>query len=912
MADFPDLIGRYQIRSQIGQGGMGTLLLAWDPMLDREVAIKLLKEDDDELRERFAREARSAAKLRHPNVVTIFDVGVHDGRPFIAMEYVKGETLAAIIREQKPLPTPDRLQLIEGLCDGLAFAHRAGIVHRDVKPANVMVETEGGVKILDFGIARASESSRLTRAGMLIGTLNYMSPEQVMGKKLDHRSDVFAVGLVLYEMLAYSKAFPGKALADLIDKIVRQAPPPLSDVRRGLDPDVIRIVDRAIEKNPDARYQDLRAMQRDLEVVRRRLETAADATQILRVPAEFLVAEAKRKAEEERLAAEAKRKAEEERLVGEAKRKAEEERLAAETKRKAEEERLVGEAKRKAEEERLVAEAKRKAEEERLAEIRRKEEAERAAREKRIDTGVAAAREEIGKQRFDEAAARLQSLERAEGPAPEIGAARADIDGAKAAMEASRVRMDIDGLVAKGAESLAAGDFAAAQRSADAALALDSASGSAGAFARSVKDAVHAEEKRKKDEAKEARRKERALAAEQRKARLARARSAAMSSLRQRLAASGAVARRAVQRTQASSKSVAARFQSQVAAWRAPQWGAAGGVILVIAVGAYVGFRPAVTPAPQPPSVRPSDAGVPPSALVPPPVPLAEPVAVPPPETSVPPSAAPAVPSTEARGRAEGPRGSGRAASPPPGEVPTELPPSQVAMAEAARLADLLAQAGAEYDRGDRAAALRTAETVMAASPRHEPLFELYGRMQKDAYDETRQARQAADEFGDAATLTSDYRIGAEADIRASEANQAGDYPRAIRQWWAATEAFNSVAAEAKRAAAATPVIDIEPMLAIIRDYARALQELDVNDVRRVYPSVDGGALRNEFRAIERQQVVIANPRAVAAASGSVTIRCTIIRTLRIRNASADQQLTAEVEFLMRQDRGRWIIAELR
>src|SRR5258706_640115 len=176
-------VGRYQIIEKVGQGGMGSLYLARDPAIDRLVAIKVLREDFDsqELRERFAREARSAGRLRHPNIVVAFDVGEHEGQPFIAMEYIPGETLGAIIKRGQALPPPRCLATIEDVCAGLDYAHRAGSVHRDVEPANIMIDSGGVVKILDFGIAHVAESG-MTKSGSVVGTLNYMAPEQVLGK----------------------------------------------------------------------------------------------------------------------------------------------------------------------------------------------------------------------------------------------------------------------------------------------------------------------------------------------------------------------------------------------------------------------------------------------------------------------------------------------------------------------------------------------------------------------------------------------------------------------------------------------------------------------------------------------------------------------------------------------------------
>ncbi|HTL50257.1 MAG TPA: protein kinase, partial [Steroidobacteraceae bacterium] len=280
MTALPAFIGRYKVVSRIGQGGMGVLFLAFDPMLERQVAIKLLRDDNEELRQRFAREARSVARLRHPHIVTIFDVGEQDGNPFIAMEYLHGQTLAEVIRGAAPIDVPKKLQLIDELCDGLGYAHKAGIVHRDVKPANVMIDQDGVVKVLDFGIARIAESG-MTQAGMLIGTLNYMSPEQVAGQVVDGRSDIFAVGAVLYELLAYTQAFPGGLHSGILNKILHVQPQPLQEVCLGLDAEVIGIVNCAMQKDPANRYQDLQAMRRDLQRVRHRLEQELSGTVIV-------------------------------------------------------------------------------------------------------------------------------------------------------------------------------------------------------------------------------------------------------------------------------------------------------------------------------------------------------------------------------------------------------------------------------------------------------------------------------------------------------------------------------------------------------------------------------------------------------------------------------------------------------
>lgn len=266
---------------------MGTVFLARDPELDRELAIKLVKDDltdDPELRERFSREARSAARLRHPNIVTVFDIGEQDGCPFIAMEYLSGESLSDKLKQRELIPLPQILAWMESLCLGLAHAHKAGIVHRDIKPANVMVDADGALKIVDFGIARLADS-QMTREGVLVGTINYMSPEQILGRPPDHRADIFAVGAVFYELLAGRKAFPGTIADGLFTRLCQDEPEPLAQFRPGLDPEVVAIVSYALAKDPDARYQDLATMARDIAMVRARTGPAADASDTLTMSA---------------------------------------------------------------------------------------------------------------------------------------------------------------------------------------------------------------------------------------------------------------------------------------------------------------------------------------------------------------------------------------------------------------------------------------------------------------------------------------------------------------------------------------------------------------------------------------------------------------------------------------------------
>ena len=280
MADphiLPEQVGRYTIERFLGQGGMGRLYLAVDPVIGRRLAIKLIRDGtaDPDARARFMQEARAAGGLKHPNVVTVFDVGDHQGHPFIAMEYVSGETLADLIRRALPVPVATKLHLIEQLCRGLACAHRHGLVHRDIKPANLMLDDEGMLKILDFGIARVAES-RLTSTGVALGTVNYMSPEQVAGDTVDRRSDVFSVGVVFYELLTYQPAFPGTIQDGVMYRIVHGEPASLRHAYPDLDPSITQTVEQAIRVEPDERYQDLDAMAEELGTIRQRLDLDVD------------------------------------------------------------------------------------------------------------------------------------------------------------------------------------------------------------------------------------------------------------------------------------------------------------------------------------------------------------------------------------------------------------------------------------------------------------------------------------------------------------------------------------------------------------------------------------------------------------------------------------------------------------
>jgi serine/threonine protein kinase len=263
-------IGRYEIVRLLGRGGNGDVYLAHDPVLDRDVAVKLIRGDFDDsvAHTRLVLEARAAGRLRHPNIVTIFDVGEHEGHPYIAMEHVPGETLRSIIRRQAELPLPRRLELVEGACAGLAHAHRAGVVHLDVKPDNLMLDESGIVKVLDFGIARVVRSETLV-TNHNVGTLRYMSPEQVSGAPLDRRSDVFSLGASCFELVAYAPAYNGST-HEMITRIADGPVPRLLEVVPEVDPRLDEILARAMALDPMDRFEDLDDFR--LELARLRLD----------------------------------------------------------------------------------------------------------------------------------------------------------------------------------------------------------------------------------------------------------------------------------------------------------------------------------------------------------------------------------------------------------------------------------------------------------------------------------------------------------------------------------------------------------------------------------------------------------------------------------------------------------------
>jgi beta-lactam-binding protein with PASTA domain len=281
--------GRYRIVRKLGAGGMATVYLAEDQELGRRVALKILNErhaHDEQFVERFRREAQNAAGLSHPNIVSIFDRGeTDDGTYYIAMEYLDGRTLKDLLRRRGPMPVRLAVQYARQILTGMRFAHRHGIVHRDIKPHNVMVDNEGRLKVTDFGIARAG-TSQMTEAGSIVGTAQYLSPEQARGESVDPRSDIYSMGIVLYEMLTGSVPFTGDTPVEIAMKHLSAVPEPPSAKREDIPRDADLATLRALAKHPDDRYQSAEEMDAELARIEQGLgvsdDTAEAATSVLR------------------------------------------------------------------------------------------------------------------------------------------------------------------------------------------------------------------------------------------------------------------------------------------------------------------------------------------------------------------------------------------------------------------------------------------------------------------------------------------------------------------------------------------------------------------------------------------------------------------------------------------------------
>ena len=262
------LSGRYRLDAQVGTGGMSTVYRAFDATLERRVAIKLMHRDiaaDSDQLERFRREARAVAQLSHPHIVGVIDAGEEDGRPYIVFEYVEGETLKDRIRRLGRLPVDEAIAYAIEISRALGAAHARGIVHRDVKPQNVLVDEEGSAKVTDFGIARSMDDSGLTAEGRVLGTTDYVSPEQALGHDVNGQSDIYSLGVVLYEMLTGDVPFHGENQVSVAMKHVREDLPDVSKRRPEVSAGLAAILDRMTAKDLRKRYPDALSLQADLE-----------------------------------------------------------------------------------------------------------------------------------------------------------------------------------------------------------------------------------------------------------------------------------------------------------------------------------------------------------------------------------------------------------------------------------------------------------------------------------------------------------------------------------------------------------------------------------------------------------------------------------------------------------------------
>ena len=297
---FPKVLaGRYEIREMIGRGGMAEVHLGYDRRLSRIIAIKLLRSDiagDPTFQARFRREAQSAAALNHPSIVSVYDSGEEQlpnpngairSVPYIVMEYVEGHTVREFLGEGEAVPIPEAVEIVTGVLDALEYSHRAGIIHRDIKPGNIMLTSTGAVKVMDFGIARAVEDSAatVTQTHAVVGTAQYLSPEQARGEVVDARSDLYSTGCLLYELLTGKPPFTGDSAVAIAYQHVREIPRPPSAVAADVPESLDRVVLKALAKNRDDRYQDASHMRADLLAAARGLSVSAPSAESWSAPA---------------------------------------------------------------------------------------------------------------------------------------------------------------------------------------------------------------------------------------------------------------------------------------------------------------------------------------------------------------------------------------------------------------------------------------------------------------------------------------------------------------------------------------------------------------------------------------------------------------------------------------------------
>ena len=288
----PWLLGRYEIVAELGKGAMGVVYRANDPMLNRTVAIKTINMDEAEnegmaeYEARFYTEAKAAGGLNHKNIIIIHDIGKSGHLVYMAMEYIEGRELRELLTEGQPLPVVQGIDIAAQIGEGLAYAHQHQVVHRDIKPANILINGEGHAKIADFGIARMRSSETRTQTGIILGSPKYISPEQVVGKRADHRSDIFSLGVILYQCLTGVTPFNGEGLSALMYQITNHEPPPPSSVNPQVPVMLDYIIAKVLAKAPEARYQSAADLSNDLRECRLQVEggTAASLSATAPIP----------------------------------------------------------------------------------------------------------------------------------------------------------------------------------------------------------------------------------------------------------------------------------------------------------------------------------------------------------------------------------------------------------------------------------------------------------------------------------------------------------------------------------------------------------------------------------------------------------------------------------------------------
>ncbi len=274
--------GKYQIVEKVGAGGFGEVFKGLDPMLNRHVAIKTCSSGEDELRRRFLREAEIAARLQHPNIVTVFDFGFHGETPYLVQEYLNGEDLDHKIKRRDPLSVETKLDYLSKIAEGLRYAHSHEVIHRDVKPANVRVLADGQVRVMDFGIAKLmTAETQLTRTGMALGTAAYLPPEQLLGRRLDPRADQFSFGVLAYELMTWERPFTGDSMSTVLYAIAHTDPEPITSRWRGCPPRLATVIETCLAKEPERRYPGFAEVIAELEAISASLTASAVVPPVL-------------------------------------------------------------------------------------------------------------------------------------------------------------------------------------------------------------------------------------------------------------------------------------------------------------------------------------------------------------------------------------------------------------------------------------------------------------------------------------------------------------------------------------------------------------------------------------------------------------------------------------------------------